>query len=79
MEAYQALKEAAKASDIPLYRIGRELGKPDAYVNSAISRGSVPRCDTMAMMAKVCGYELAIVPDRDIPASAFIIDYDVAK
>ena len=79
MEAYQALREAAKASDIPLYRIGRELGKPYAYVISAISRGSVPRCDTLAKMAKVCGYDLALIPEGEAPDSAFVIGDDVAK
>ena len=73
MEAYEALKEAAKRSDVPLYRIGREIGRNDAYVNSAMSRGSTPRCDTMAKMAAVCGHGLALVPVEDMPESALVI------
>lgn len=74
MDALDALKEAAARSGVPLRQIGRELGKPDNYVNNSISRGSVPRCDTMAKMAEVCGHSLALVPDGDLPDSALKID-----
>lgn len=73
MDAYEALREAASETGVPLYKIGRALGKADAYVNSAISRGSVPRCDTMAKMAAVCGYGLALVPRGDMPDTALVI------
>lgn len=73
LEAYEALREAANRAGIPLYKIGRALGKPDAYVNSAISRGSVPRCDTMAKMSDVVGYDLALVPKGEAPDSALLI------
>ncbi|MEG2025140.1 MAG: hypothetical protein RRZ85_06290 [Gordonibacter sp.] len=50
------------------------MDKPDSYVSSAISRGSVPRCDTMARMADVCGYSLALVPRDAVPPDALVID-----
>lgn len=74
MDAYSALREAASRADVPLRQIGRAMDKPDNYVNSAMSRGSVPRCDTMAKMAEVCGHELALVPSDDMPESALRID-----
>lgn len=76
MDAYDALREAANRGGVPLRQIGRELDKPDNYVNSAMSRGSVPRCDTMAKMAGVCGYGLALVPEADMPDSALVIGPD---
>lgn len=79
MDAYDALREAANREGVPLRQIGRELGKPDNYVNSAMSRGSVPRCDTMAKMAEVCGHSLALVPFEDVPDSALVIGNDVGK
>lgn len=73
MDAFDALKEAASRSDTPLCKIGREMGKSDNYVNNSISRGSTPRCDTMAKMAAVCGHGLALVPEEDMPESALVI------
>lgn len=74
MDAYDALKAAARESGVPIYKIGRALDKPDSYVSSAVSRGSIPRCDNMALMAGVCDYSLALVPSDDIPKNAFVID-----
>lgn len=76
MDAYSALREAASREGIPLIHIGRELGKPDNYVNTAMSRGSVPRCDTMAKMASVCGHSLALIPSDDLTESALVIGDD---
>lgn len=73
MDAFSALKKAAERSGTPLRQIGRELGRPDNYVNNSMSRGSTPRCDTMAKMAAVCGHGLALVPVEDMPESALVI------
>lgn len=74
MDAYEALKEAGARSGMPMYKVGRALGKTDSYVSNGIARGSSPRCDTMAKMAEVCGHELALVPSDDMPESALRID-----
>lgn len=79
MDAFDALKEAASRSGKPLRQIGRELGKPDNYVNNSMSRGSTPRCDTMAKMAEVCGHSLALVPFEDVPDSALVIGEESGK
>ena len=36
MEAYEALKEAGNRVGVPMYKIGRALGKPDSYVSNGI-------------------------------------------
>ena len=69
-----ALRAAAGAADVPITRIGPALGKSESYVSATASRGSVPRCDTMAEMAEACGYRLALVPKSDVPPSAIAID-----
>lgn len=73
MQAFEALKEASEKSGVPMYKIGPAMGKPASYVSTGMSRGSSPRCDTMAKMADVCGYSLALVPKADLPGSALVI------
>lgn len=74
MQAYDALKHAAKEAGVPLTHIGPAMGKPSTYVNNGITRGSSPQCNTMAAMLDVCGYKLAAVPHADVPDSALVID-----
>ena len=74
MESMDALRIAASRSDTSITSIGASMGKSDSYVSATASRGSVPRCDTMAAMADVCGYRLALVPRGDLPDTALVID-----
>lgn len=75
MKAIEALEKAAKESKTPLGKIGKNTGKHESYFSAIKSRGSVPKCDTMAEMADVCGYCLALVPYDDLPLSAIPIDF----
>lgn len=74
MDAYNALRVAADRGGVSLASIGRVMGRPDNYVSNNISRGSIPRCDTMARMADVCGYKLALVPPDELTEGALVID-----
>lgn len=67
MDAYEALKAAGERSGVPMYKVGRALGKTDSYVSNGMARGSSPRCDTMSKMARACGYDLALVPEETFP------------
>lgn len=74
MKAYQALRVAAKQSRVPLIEIGPRLGKNRSYVSTLISKGSTPRCDTLAAMAGAIGWELCLVPKGKAPKSALKLD-----
>lgn len=74
MEAYEALKQAGAVAGVSMNKIGRALGKSDSYVAKGIARGSSPQCNTMASMAAVCGYSLALVPSDAVPGDALVID-----
>lgn len=73
MQAFEALREASERAGVPMYKIGPAMGKPASYVSTGMARGSSPRCDTMAKMAGVCGYGLALVPVEEMPESALVI------
>lgn len=74
MKAYDALKEAARRSGVPLTHIGPALGKTSPYVNNGIARGSTPKADTLAAMLGACGYSLAALPKGTEPDGALLID-----
>lgn len=73
MDAYSAVRAMSKDSSITLYAISKALGKSANYINNGASRGSIPRCDTMARMADVCGYKLALVPADELTKGALVI------
>lgn len=74
MEAFEAIKAAAAAAGVPTTHIGPAMDKTPGYVANAAARGSAPRVDTMARMADVVGYALALVPSHDVPPGAIVID-----
>lgn len=74
MDAYEAVREAAKKSGVPLTHIGPAMGKPSTYVNNGMTRGSSPQAKNLAAMLSVCGYSLCAVPHPDVPESALMID-----
>lgn len=74
MDAMSALDIAATSAAMPTTHIGPAIGRGANYYSAIKSRGSVPRCDTMAAMADVCGYRLALVPRGDLPDTALVID-----
>ena len=76
MYAMDVLKAVAVKTNMSLYRISVDIGKTRQYANSIISRGSIPRCDTMAKMLEVCGYGLYAMPYEDAPNDALQITAD---
>lgn len=74
MDAFEALQKAGDAKGITMYRVSKALGKPNSYISNSKSRGSSPKCDTMASMAEVCGYSLALIPSDNVPDDALVID-----
>lgn len=74
MLAIDAVKEAAARVGEPTTHIGPKMGKGANYVAAIASRGSNPQADTVAAMADVLGYSLALVPRSDVPPSAIVID-----
>ena len=74
MKAYEALRVAAKLSGVPITDIGPRLGFHKSYVSTLISKGSTPRVDTLAAMARAIGWELCLVPKGKMPKSGLKLD-----
>jgi len=74
MRAIDAVREAAAKAGVPITHIGVSMGKARTYVNTAISKNTVPRADSLSAMLHQCGYELAAVKQEDITENMLVID-----
>ena len=62
MDTTTAIREMIEASGLTHRQIASRMGRYDAYVSQLVSRGTEPRVDTLASVARSCGYRLQLVP-----------------
>lgn len=74
MLVWDAVESMGDSTGHSAYAISKALGKTPGFIAGSKSRGSVPRCDTLANMASVCGYSLCLVPSDSVPKDALVID-----
>lgn len=60
MNAKDATKYVIQASGRSMRALAVEMGKSPMYLAGVTSRGSVPKLDTFADIARACGYELIL-------------------
>ncbi len=41
--------------------VSKDIGRVSSFVGTILSRGSVPKADTLAEIAEACGYQLALI------------------
>ena len=70
MEAYQALRAAAKLSGTALTDIGPKLGHNRSYASTLICQNGDPRTSTLTALLDACGWELVAVPKGKAPSTA---------
>ncbi|MBR3159227.1 MAG: hypothetical protein IKF14_09020 [Atopobiaceae bacterium] len=61
MKAKDAVSEVVALSGKSAITVSREMGRADTFISMTISRKSVPKLDTFAELAAVCGYELVLM------------------
>ena len=60
MNIKQAIDTMCDASGTSQRTVSTEIGKSPTFIGTTLSKGSVPRIDTMAAIARACGFELAL-------------------
>lgn len=60
MKTPEAIKHMLKVSGMQKTELSRRLGKVRTYASTTIAKGSTPRTDTMASMARIMGYRLLL-------------------
>ena len=60
MKTDEAIRQAARQIG-GITAASKAMGRDQNYIAGMLSRGSVPKADTLARIASVCGYRLVLV------------------
>lgn len=75
MDGMQVFVKMVNSSGKSRRALSLEMGKSENYLSSLISQNSRPTADTLALVAKHCGYVLACVPiGEELSPCALIVE-----
>lgn len=60
MQTIEAIRHMCDQAGMTTVQVSEALGKSRAYVGATLSRGSVPKADTLSQIAQACGYRLVL-------------------
>ena len=60
MNSCEAIRKMMEVSSTTAAALSRKMGKSDTYVSTTLSKGSSPRAENLAAMAKIMGFELIL-------------------
>lgn len=61
MNTNEAMRHMIEASGQSLSKVSTDMGKSRTFLASTFTKGSTSRVDTLAAVARLCGYRLVIV------------------
>lgn len=61
MDSREVLRYVVNQSGKSQRAISIELGKVPTYISATFTQGSIPTIETLANIANVCGYDLALI------------------
>lgn len=74
MNTKDAMKTVVCDAGYSLRRASELMGRSPNWLANTLARSGSSEAATVAELAQVCGYRLALVPAGDVPASALVID-----
>ena len=60
MKTREAIEKMCELSGKSQRAVSSEIGKAPTFIGSSLHKGSIPRVDTMAAIARSCGFELVL-------------------
>ena len=81
VDASEAMRLIIEASGKSGRQVAREIGRSESFISSSLAQGVCPRADTLARVARACGYELVLIPKPKAGRltgadSGIVIEYD---
>lgn len=75
MDTNNAMRSMIDAAGLSARRASLDMGRAPAWLSNTLARPGSSTADTIASLAAVCGYVLALVPsDQDLPSGSLVID-----
>lgn len=78
MQTLEAINAAISSSNQTVREVSQAMGKSDGYISSVIAsskrKGGGVYSATLANLADVCGYALALVPADKVDGDMLVID-----
>lgn len=64
MRSAEVIRIMARNAGIGHRQLSRDLGKADTYIGATLSRGSDVKVETLAAIARQCGYRLIVEDEQ---------------
>ncbi len=75
MDTNEVMRGMLAASGLSMRAASLALGRSASWLSNTLARPGGSEAATVAALAEVCGYRLALVPlAEDLPAGALVID-----
>ena len=74
MDDLEAIRAMVERSGKSMRSASVDSGRSATWLGASMARGSALTLPVAADLARVCGYTLALVPDREVPPGAIVID-----
>jgi ribosome-binding protein aMBF1 (putative translation factor) len=81
VDANDAIRMMIETSGKSGRQVAREIGRSESFISSSLAQDVCPRTDTLARIARACGYELVVVPRHNTDEhvslrTSIVIEYD---
>lgn len=74
MDTNDAMRSLLIRSDLSQRAASLAMGRSPNYLGTALAKQGSSSAAIVAELADVCGYSLVLVPSRDVPPGAIVID-----
>ena len=74
MNTNNAMRTVVRESGLSMRRVSELMGRSSSWLGATLQRPGSSEAATVARLASVCGYKLALVPRDSVPDSAIVID-----
>ena len=74
VDTHEAMRSMVARAGLSMRAASIEMGRSPTWLSTTLGRPGSSEAATVAELARVCGYSLALVPPADLPPSAIEID-----
>ena len=74
LDTNEAMRALVARSGLSMRAASLEMGRSPTWLSTTVGREGSSEAAIVAELADVCGYSLVLVPSREVPQGAIVID-----